>query len=457
MSGCFRILFIALAAVLYVISASAAERSFSIVFGNEQTSTGSLTNTTFLGAVTEGASYIDKVTGVVAVFPDSPDCIRLSSNSTNGKFNIWLSEKAQVVPRRIVLKAARYDNSRDEDASLMLNSETFYITSPSPEFYSLSVPSRPERTLTNLIVDADRRVYLYSVTVYYDDSQGTVDPDVPAVASPVIIPSGGSVSYGTNVALTCSTPGAQIFYTVDGTEPTSAALPYKDPFAIYHDLTVKAFAVCDGMNPSEVAEAVFHVRNPEATLVSSFDFSRPDCLSPPLEIPDVKESVLLDRRTFTDGDVAVTFFAGNEGNTHVRLYNSYDAGCDLRIYSGDCMTVTSLNPSYSLSKIEFELSESGSSSISLMPSDGEFDEFGEVWGPTGETVGSVDFTSLFQSRIKSLRITLDAVDGIISVPFDHDLQQVWYTIDGRRVPAGIARPGFYIRVDADGSHKSVIR
>lgn len=448
-------------ALIFIVSAAAAlcagaaERSFSIVFGNDQTSTASLTNSTFINSVKEGKSYIEKVTSVVSVFPDQPDCIRLSSNTRAGGFNIWLSEGAQVVAKRIVLHAARYDNDRDADASLMVNSESLYIPDTYPGDYTLHIPSRPEKTLTNIIVDADCRVLLYSITVWYDDSQGTVDPEIETVATPQITPAGGSVSAGTNVSIACATADARIYYTIDGAVPTSASTLYEGPFAVYNDLTVKAFAVKDGMNSSEMAQADFTVRNAGAFLTAEFDFSSPATLNPSVDEPEQKEFVLLDGVTFTDGDAAVTFAATGDGNTAVRLYNSYDAGCDVRIYSGDCMTVRSMNPNIVLEAIEFEVSESGNSSISLIADQGLFDDY--TWAAEDDSTDSVTFTSLFQSRIKAMRVSMHTTAGVDNVSYDHDVREEWYTIDGIRVPANIARPGFYIRKSSQGTSKTVIR
>ena len=101
---------------------------------------------------------------MVAVFPEA-DAIRLSSNKTDGKFNIALTDEASVAATRIEVKARRYDNQRDADAYIVLNGETIYIPEVTESDYSLSLPSASSRKLTNLIVDADRRVYIHSITV----------------------------------------------------------------------------------------------------------------------------------------------------------------------------------------------------------------------------------------------------------------------------------------------------
>lgn len=450
--------FSVIAALLLIFgSARAAERSYTIEFGVTTPSTTSLTNNNFLGAVTSGNSYIEKVTSVVKVFPAADDYIRLSSNSDYGGFNLWLSESAQVVAKRIEFVAARYDSERDADASLMLNSETFYITETLPASYTLEIPSRPAYTLTNLIFHAEHRVNLYSITVVYDDSQGVVDPDVKTVATPQIIPAGGSVAAGTLVSVTCETQGAQIYYTIDGAVPTSASNLYSEPFPVYNDIEVKAFAVCQGMNASDVASAAFTVRNAEATLRSVFDFNNPASLNPAVAVPELKESVSLDKITFTDGAAAVRFDATGTGNTSVRLYNSYDAGCDARIYSGDCLTVSSLNPSYVITSIEFEMSESSGSDVNFTASEGYFDYMTSTWSAEGDAVDTVEFISVMQSRLKSMTVNLETTNGIENIAIDHDIPQQWYTIQGLRVPASVSRPGLYVRVKPGKTDKIIVK
>lgn len=448
------LLIVAVSALL----ARAEERSFSIVFGAETPSSTSLKNDNFTSAVSSGKSYIKGVTSVVAVFPEA-DAIRLSSNKTNGKFNIALTDEASVAATRIEVKARRYDNQRDADAYIVLNGETIYIPEVTAADYSLSLPSASSRKLTNLIVDADRRVYIHSITVYYDSATGDVEPELETVATPVIVPGGGTVSYGTNVSMSCATEGAVIYYTIDGAEPTSAATVYSEPFAVFSDMSVKAFAVKEGMNPSEMAVANLKVRNSEASLTAEFDFANPASLNPSVEAPAQKEFVSLDGRTFTDGDVAVSFTAAGDGN-HVRLYHSYDAGIDVRVYDGESVTVRSLNPNMTLLSAEFEMSLSGgstgSSDVNFEASTGEYEWLTNTWtAQADESVSEVVLTSGMQSRFSALRVKLQRTMGIDGIENDHDERAAYYTLQGLRV----SQPGtgIYIRVTPTKAEKVIIR
>ena len=78
------------------------------------------------------------------------------------------------------------------------------------------------------------------------------------VATPTITPNGGELKYGNNtVSIACDTDGATIYYTIDGTEPTTSSTKYTGAFTLTSNATVKAIAVKTGWNNSSVASASF--------------------------------------------------------------------------------------------------------------------------------------------------------------------------------------------------------
>jgi hypothetical protein len=80
-------------------------------------------------------------------------------------------------------------------------------------------------------------------------------------ASPVISPNGGSFRKKVKVSLRETTPGATIYYTTDGTPPTTGSTVYNSPFRLKHSALVQAIAIKDGLpNPSVVATASFMIR-----------------------------------------------------------------------------------------------------------------------------------------------------------------------------------------------------
>jgi chitobiase/beta-hexosaminidase-like protein/NHL repeat-containing protein len=80
---------------------------------------------------------------------------------------------------------------------------------------------------------------------------------LPPVGTPMISPSGGLLTGSVDVALSCPTVGAQIRYTLDGSEPHSSSPLYNAPFTLTHGALVKARGYLAGMAPSATASATF--------------------------------------------------------------------------------------------------------------------------------------------------------------------------------------------------------
>ena len=97
------------------------------------------------------------------------------------------------------------------------------------------------------------------ITLYKLDDGGT-PPVTDKVATPVASPKGGSVAAGTTVTLSCATDGAKIYYTTDGSTPSTSSTEYAStPIAITAAATIKAIAVKEGMDPSEVMSESYTV------------------------------------------------------------------------------------------------------------------------------------------------------------------------------------------------------
>ncbi|MBD5425503.1 MAG: hypothetical protein HDR45_04810 [Bacteroides sp.] len=191
-----------------------------------------------------------------------------------------------------------------------------------------------------------------------------------------------------------------------------------------------------------------------------FDFHQPETLVPAVAEPQQKGFVELDGRTFTSGPVELSFTNSGYGNTHVRIYHSYDAGIDLRLYDGDAMQV-SVPENLAVKAIQFTMSLSGASSgsndINFIPDTGEFIWEDEKWIPSdGDSdVSSVELVSALQSRIYTVTVSVEpnaGIDELVAVRPDAR----YFNLLGRPVAKPVVA-GIYLEVCGGATRKVVVK
>jgi hypothetical protein len=87
---------------------------------------------------------------------------------------------------------------------------------------------------------------------------------VEPAATPSITPSSEAVDFSTttlNVVITDGTAGATIYYTTDGTTPSTSSTVYTGPFAVSSQTTVQAIAVATGSDTSATASVTYTAAN----------------------------------------------------------------------------------------------------------------------------------------------------------------------------------------------------
>lgn len=73
--------------------------------------------------------------------------------------------------------------------------------------------------------------------------------------------SGIEVEIGTKIILTCLTNEAEIYYTVNGEDPTKDSTLYIEPIVIDKSVTIKAIAIKNGYKDSDIAEFFYKVKS----------------------------------------------------------------------------------------------------------------------------------------------------------------------------------------------------
>lgn len=144
----------------------------------------------------------------------------------------------------------------------------------------------------------------------------TIKTDTPddgkKVKSPVADPAAGAVKKGTQVRLKSETQGAAIYYTTDKTDPVAESkYLYNDetPIIIEEPVTIKAFAVKDGLDNSDVV---------------SFTYTVTDESPVDPEKPEIK-TININECTITVPSAIYNKKAGNKQSVTYVTYNYTDA------------------------------------------------------------------------------------------------------------------------------------
>lgn len=106
------------------------------------------------------------------------------------------------------------------------------------------------RAYKTTTVSGNPNGYPSEFTLYKEESGGTSEG---TVAAPQAAPQAGDVASGTEITLTTSTSGAQIYFTLDGSDPADEANEAREAYGadnmpvITEDCTLKAVAVLEGV------------------------------------------------------------------------------------------------------------------------------------------------------------------------------------------------------------------
>lgn len=283
------------------------------------------------------------------------------------------------------------------------------------------------------------------------------------VAAPVFTPASGALTKDETITITCATAGADIYYTLDGNEPSAASTKYTAPIAFPGtDLTVKAIAIKEGMANSDVVTATYTLRevgpiDPSVNEVT-FDFAEKyDQYGATLgeKKADGKDGneyyTVTDQEFINNGVIVKTTTTSGTG---ARVYYSAAAsseGWTYRFYKNGTLTITAPR---AIESIAF----TGKNVTNIAFAEGTYAGTGTkgTWTNPAETT-SVSFGNTNgTASIATMVVTLKQSQGVDEIEAeDQNAPAVYYNLQGVRVdnPAN----GLFIRVQGKKATKVLVR
>lgn len=247
--------------------------------------TGSATVKGIVTATLKNTIHIQDETAAIAVRPTSLDVQLGDEITVSGSLQEYrgllqldsatLTQKTEDigVPAPIELAGANVNEENESKLAIVKNVELVKVNEGS----GWANYTAKAEDGTEFLVRDEKGALELSVGTTYDSITGIVQQfdqdyqiiprgqadiieDATKVQSVNASHPSGTVPAGTQVTLSTTTEGADIYYTIDGTEPTvENGRKYSEPITIDQDTTIKAIAVKEGLTASEVKEFTYKV------------------------------------------------------------------------------------------------------------------------------------------------------------------------------------------------------
>ena len=163
------------------------------------------------------------------------------------------------------------DITLTNNSGITSNSPFTFNGDPSTSDYYkvLSFSNLTQETELTFTASAGKRFVVFGV------NSETGGSTTQTVATPTFSPAGGTYSGTQSVSISCTTQGATIYYTTDGTDPImptgATGTVYTQPITISQTTTVKAVAMKEGMNNSAIASATYTFPEVYTTIPALFN------------------------------------------------------------------------------------------------------------------------------------------------------------------------------------------
>ncbi len=156
------------------------------------------------------------------------------------------------------------------------SAQTVALATPTPSaaiYYTVdgSVPTTASAAYVSPIAITESKTVLAIAAAKGWDHSGvgsatfTIDMSSTPAQTPTFAPAGGTYASTQTVSISTQTPGAQIYYTKDGSTPTAASTAYSSAITVSTSETLQAMAMATGFANSAVGSAIYTIDDPTPT------------------------------------------------------------------------------------------------------------------------------------------------------------------------------------------------
>lgn len=351
------------------------------------------------GTIASSNVHTDNEGWVFANEGGAKECVKLGTSSKKGVATTPAVALTGNV--NLAFKAGAWNGDSEQltlsATNANLNKTTISIIRGAFSDYDLTLSNAATNTTITFAGKnaSNSRFFLDELLIYVGDKAlayelATGVEVEPTISAPTFDPNGGEFNTAQNVTMTSTTEGATIYYTTDGTDPTTSTtttVANGGTVTISSSCTLKAIAAKDGVS-SAVASAIFTI-NSGSTYPSSVSFSPSD-----FEGQGISGS---------GGDISVvktpiTVFSNKgyckAGDNHVKVYS----GGMIEISASGNKKITKI-------VLTFSGSNYGAGGLSIPSTqDGDYSESNGTWiYYTGAS--SVQFNAKAQVRITKIVVT----------------------------------------------------
>ena len=165
-------------------------------------------------------------------------------------------KSSSVATPTISLESGTYNTIQTANITCDTEDATIYYTTDGTDPTESSILYEGQITI-------GKSMTLKAIAILDDESSFIVSAEYELkVATPVFSIEGGTYREAQTVTITSATPGATIYYTTDGSEPTTSSAEYSGAINVTETTTLKAIAVYGEMDNSDVATATYTIKEP---------------------------------------------------------------------------------------------------------------------------------------------------------------------------------------------------